>query len=140
MYLLDTNVVSEFRKIHAGKADKQVTSWALATSSADMFLSVISVHEIEVGVLRMERRDPTQGRLFRRWHEDFVLKAFFGRILLVDVDVALVSASFHVPDPAPVRDAFIAATATVHGMTVVTRNTGDFIRSGVRVLNPWQWD
>ena len=137
MYLIDTNVISEFRKIHSGKADARVAQWASATPSAQMYLSVVSVHEIEVGVLRMERKDAAQGRLFRQWLEEFVLKAFADRVLPVDSDIARLSAQFHVPDPAPVRDAFIAATAIACGMTVVTRNMADFARTGARLLNPW---
>ena len=138
MYLLDTNVVSELRKRTAGRADPGVVTWASSVSSGAMFLSVISAHELELGVLLAERRDPAQGRVLRTWLNETVLPAFEGRILSIDFAVAFQSANFHVPDPAPYRDAFIGATARIHGMTVVTRNAKDFERfPDTAVLNPW---
>jgi predicted nucleic acid-binding protein len=138
MYLLDTNVVSELRKIGAGKADRYVAAWADTTDAADMYLSVITLQELEIGVLLIERRDPAQGALFRAWLTGHVLPAFGGRIVAIDTAVAQRSARLHVPDPRPVRDALIAATAVVHGMTVVTRNVADFEPTGVPLLNPWK--
>ncbi len=137
MYLLDTNVVSELRKVRAGKADGLVASWAERVDAADLFLSVITIRELEIGVLLAERRDPSQGGILRSWLSNHVLPAFAGRILAVDTAVAQRSARLHVPDPRPVRDALIAATALVHGMTVVTRNVDDFAPTGVPILNPW---
>jgi hypothetical protein len=138
MYLLDTNVVSEFRKASTGKADCQVTAWASSASSESMFLSAVCILEMEFGTLLMERRDPRQGAILRSWMNDHVLPAFDGRILVVDVDVALRGASLQVPHPRSYRDALIAATALVHGMIVVTRNTADYESTGVALLNPWQ--
>lgn len=137
MYLLDTNVVSELRKVRAGKADSHVADWADSVDAGDLYLSVITLQELEIGVLLAERRDPSQGAVFRAWLNGHVLPAFAGRILVVDTAVAQRSARLHVPDPRPVRDALIAATALVHGMTVVTRNVADFEPTGVAVLNPW---
>ncbi|MEN6585517.1 MAG: type II toxin-antitoxin system VapC family toxin [Sulfuricella sp.] len=137
MYLLDTNVVSELRKIRLGKADRHLAAWADSVDAADLHLSVITIQELEIGVLLAERRDPSQGAVFRAWLNDHVLPAFAGRILSVDTAVALRSARLHVPDPRPVRDGLIAATALVHGMTVVTRNLADFEPTGVQTLNPW---
>jgi len=137
MYLLDTNVVSELRKIRLGKADSQVAAWADSVDAADLYLSVITLQELEIGILLTERRDPSQGAVFRAWLNKQVLPAFAGRILLVDMAVAQRSAQLHVPDPRPVRDGLIAATALVHGMTVVTRNVDDFEPTGVAILNPW---
>ena len=137
MYLLDTNVVSELRKVRAGKADVRVAAWAESVDVADLFLSAISVQELEIGVLLVERRDPAQGAMLRTWLDGHVLPAFAGRILAVDTAVALRSARLHVPDPGPLRDSFIAATALVHGMTVVTRNIADFETADVPLLNPW---
>ncbi|MFO7813866.1 MAG: type II toxin-antitoxin system VapC family toxin [Pelovirga sp.] len=140
MYLLDTNVVSELRKARAGKADPNVTRWADSVDASELYLSVISVQELEIGVLLVERRDAVQGAMLRTWLNDHALPAFTGRILPVDTRVALRSAHMHVPDPHPVRDGLIAATALVHGMTIVTRNVDDFIRTGGMVLNPWRGD
>ena len=138
MYLLDTNVVSELRKLRSGRANSGVVTWAASVSSAAMFLSVISAHELELGVLLAERSDPTKGRILRSWLNDTVLRAFDRRVLPVDHAVAVQSATFHVPDPAPYRDAFIGATALIHAMTVVTRNASDFERfPDLVVLNPW---
>jgi hypothetical protein len=137
MYLLDTNVVSELRKVRLGKADPGVARWADEVATSDLYLSVVTVQELEIGVALAERRDPPQGTLLREWLEHRVLPAFDGRILPVDLAVARRSASLHVPDPRPVRDALIGATALVHGMAVVTRNLADFEPMGVALLNPW---
>ena len=138
MFLLDTNVVSELRKARAGRADKNVVVWAAGASAASMFLSAITVQELELGVLLAERRDPSQGAVLRRWLEAQVLPAFAERILPIDTAVARRSAVLHVPDPRPVRDSLIAETALVHGMSVVTRNVADFAPTGVEIIDPWQ--
>ena len=137
MFLLDTNVVSELRKANAGRADKFVVGWASTTPASTMYVSAITVQELEIGALLAERRDPARGLVLRRWLEEQVLPAFGGRILPVGPDVARRSAPLHVPDPRPVRDSLIAATALVHGMTVVTRNTADFAPMGVDLIDPW---
>jgi predicted nucleic acid-binding protein len=137
MFVLDTNVVSELRKIRLGRADNNVAQWADSVDAVDLYISAITVQELEIGVLLAERRDPPQGAIFRTWLDHHVLPAFAGRILPVDTAVAQRSAGLHVPDPRPVRDCLIAATALVHGMTVVTRNVADFESSGVSLLNPW---
>lgn len=137
MYLLDTNVVSELRKVKSGKADQGVSEWAHQVDARDLYISVISVQELEIGVLLAERRDSPQGALLRAWLDAHVLPAFADRILAVDLAVAHRSARLNVPDPKPFRDCLIAATALVHGMTVVTRNVSDFAATGVRILNPW---
>ena len=137
MFLLDTNVVSELRKAKSGKADPGVVAWASAVPAGSLFLSAITVLELETGVLLLERRDPQQGALVRTWLDNHVMPAFAGRILAVDTAVALHCAKLHVPDRCSERDALIAATALVHGMTVVTRNVGDFERTGASLLNLW---
>jgi predicted nucleic acid-binding protein len=139
MFVLDTNVVSELRKVRLGKADARVASWAESVDAADLYLSVITVQELEIGVLLAERRDPAQGTVFRAWLDSHVIPAFAGRILPIDMAVAQRSAKLHVPDPRSARDGLIAATALVHGMTIVTRNLADFESSEVRLLNPWTW-
>ncbi len=137
MFILDTNVVSELRKVRLGKAHENVARWADSVNTPELYLSVITLQELEIGVLLAERRDPQKGAVLRAWLNNQVLPAFADRILPVDTEVAQRSAKLHVPDPRPVRDVFIAATALVHGMTVVTRNVGDFEPTGVQILNPW---
>ena len=137
MFVLDTNVVSELRRAKAGKADKNVTAWAASVSPGGLFLSAITILELETGALLVERRDPAQGAILRAWLDGHVLPAFAGRVLAIDTAVAQRCARLHVPDPRADRDALIAATALVHGMTVVTRNVADFELTGVALLNPW---
>lgn len=138
MFLLDTNVLSELRKAGDGKADKEVVAWLSGVDAATLYVSAMTLMEIEVGVLRMERRDAAQGAKLRSWMVHHVLPEFLDRTLPVDAAVALRCAPLHVPDPRSERDALIAATALVHGMTVVTRNIADFHATGVPLLNPWE--
>lgn len=138
MYVLDTNVVAELRKAKAGKADKNVTVWAESVAPSSLFLSTVTVLELELGVLLMERRDRSQGAVLRTWMDGHVLPTFAGRILAIDTAVARRCAQLHVPNPKSERDAFIAATALVHGMTVVTRNVADFASTDAATLNPWE--
>lgn len=138
MYVLDTNVVSEMRKVRSGKANSGVDEWAAQTSSAEMFVSAITIHELEHGVLLLERSDPDQGAVLRAWLDRSVAAAFAQRVLAVDDHVARRAALLHGPDPAPFRDALIAGTALTHGMTVVTRDLEHFERfEGLDVWNPW---
>ena len=135
MFVLDTHVVSELRRPE--KADPEVLAWASVTPLASFFLSSITVLELELGTLLMERKDADQGAVLRAWIDKQVLPRFEGRILAVDTAVAQRCARLHVPDPRAERDALIAATALVHGMTVATRNVADFAPTGVRTVNPW---
>lgn len=137
MFLLDTNVVSELRKAPGGKADAGVVAWARSVAVSSLYLSALSVYELELGVLAKERQDPRQGALLRRWLDEQVLPGFAGRVLPLDLDVARRGAGLSVPDRVSERDGFIAATALVHRMTVVTRNTADFQRTGATLHNPW---
>ena len=137
MYLLDTNVVSELRKVGAGTGNRSVSRWSRSVEVAELFLSVVTIEEIEVGVLRIERQDPAQGKRFRTWLEEQVLPTFENRILPVDLQVARICASLHVPNPRPIRDAMIGATALAQRLTLVTRNTVDFEPMGVELVNPW---
>ena len=138
MYLLDTNVVSELRKAKAGKADKQVIAWAESKAAVHFYLSAITILELELGVLLIERRDPRQGTLLRTWLDEQVLPTFSDRIISVDTTVAKRCAKLHVPDPCSERDVLIAASALVNGLTVVTRNVDDFHATGVEIINPWE--
>ena len=136
MYILDTNVVSELRK--GRKADRNVRVWAQTLPAASLYLSVVSILELEMGILLVERRDPKQGGILRAWMDGHVLPSFSGRILAIDTVVAQRCAALHVPNPRSDRDALIAATALVHSMTVVSRNVTHFQPTGVAVVNPWQ--
>jgi toxin FitB len=136
MFLLDTNVVSELRR--RDRTHPTVAAWADNLHPADLFVSAITILEIEVGVLNVERRDTLQGAVLRAWVDTKVLPAFEGRILAVDKVVALRCARLQVPDHRSERDALIGATALVHGLTVATRNVADFTPMGVDVLNPWE--
>jgi predicted nucleic acid-binding protein len=137
MYLLDTNIISELRKIPSGKANQGLARWADRVDTDALYISVITVQELEIGVLRLERKDPAQSAIFRKWLDSHVLPAFAGRILPVDLAVAQCGARLQVPDPHPVQDMLIAATALHHGLIVVTRNESDFKPTGVQVCNPF---
>lgn len=138
MFVLDTNVVSELRKVRLRKADPRVVAWAESVDATDLYLSAITVMELELGVLSIERKDAKQGALLRAWLDRQVLPEFSGRILPIDTAVALRCAQLHVPDKLGERDALIVASALVHGMTLVTRNVADFEASGAPLLNPWR--
>lgn len=137
MFVLDTNVISELRKVKAGKADVNVTAWVASVDAAWLFISAITVMELETGVLQVERKDASQGALLRNWLDHHVLPEFASRVLPIDMSVAQRCARLHVPDRRSERDALIAATALVHGMAVVTRNVSDFAPTGVEIVNPW---
>lgn len=138
MFILDTNVVSELRKVRLGKADVNVSRWAESVDASNLFVSAITVMELELGVLSVERKDATQGAMLRLWLEQQVLPEFSSRTIPIDTAVAQRCAQLHVPDKRGERDALIAASALVHGMTVVTRNVADFKPTGVTIINPWE--
>ena len=138
MFILDTNVVSELRQGKTWRADRHVAAWAASALPADLYVSAMTIFEIELGVRRMERRDAAQGGVLRAWMDGSVRPAFQDRVLPMDEAVALRCAALHMPDDRSERDAMIAATALVHVMTVVTRNTADFAPMGVALLNPWE--
>ena len=138
MLLIDTNVISESRKVRAGRAAPEVVAWLEATDSSTTFVSAMSIFELELGVVRVERRDPAQGKSLRQWLEVTVKRGFSGRVLAMDSAIAIACARLHVPDPVSERDAWIASTALVHSLTLVTRNVADFERTGVPIINPWE--
>ena len=133
-YLLDTNVLSEVRKSPA-RRNAGAAAWAGHLDPADALVSAITMSELATWVRRVERKDTAQGALLRQWFTESVLGGF--PVLPVDAEVAVVAGELHVPDPRSYRDAFIAATAIVHGLTVATRNTRDFEPTGVAVINPF---
>lgn len=135
MFLLDTNVLSELRR--RDRTHPRVAAWADHVHPAELFLSAITILEIEAGTLMVQRRDPAQGAVLRAWIDSKVLPTFDGRILPVDTAVAQRCARLHVPDPRAERDALMAATALVHGLVLATRNLADFKPMGVDLLNPW---
>jgi predicted nucleic acid-binding protein len=142
-YLLDTNVVSEMRKVRGARNQRarihpQVQAWLESVSASSLYLSVITILELEIGFHLLERRDPAQASVIRSWIRSHIVPAFSGHILDVNIDVVQHCATLHVPDPKDDRDSLIAATALVHSMTVVTRNVSHFARSGVKVFNPWE--
>jgi predicted nucleic acid-binding protein len=134
MYLLDTNVISELRKRNG---DTGVKRWVAGQNASDLAVSVVTLIEIETGILRRGRTDPKQARILNQWFEQNVLSGFADRILSLDLPAARRVAALHVPDQAPQHDALIAGTALARALTVVTRNTRDFERAGVAYLNPW---
>lgn len=137
MFLIDTNVISESRKMRSGRAAPQVVAWLKATDPSTTFVAAMTLFELELGVVRIERRDAAQGTSLRRWLDQIVKPGFAGRVLAMDGAVAVACAGLHVPDPVSERDGWIAATALVHGLTVVTRNVRDFEGTGVGVVDPW---
>jgi toxin FitB len=138
MYLLDTNVIAEMRKVTSGKADMRFAKWAKSVDANRLYVSTITLMELELGVSLKERKDKKQGAALRLWLDKQVLPEFAQRTIVFDTAVAIHCARLHVPDKRSERDAMIAASAIVHGMAVVTRNTADFKATGVRLLNPWQ--
>ena len=132
-YVLDTNVVSEPRKAGAGQANAKVSAWIANVDTSALFLSAITVMELEIGIQR-------QGIVLRAWMNGRVMRTFAAQVLPIDVKIARRCAAPHVPDRRSERDALIAATALVHGMIVVTRNVADFTPLGTPLLNPWSSD
>jgi toxin FitB len=137
-YLLDTNVVFELRKVGDGKADLNVTAWLSAQDSRDLYISAITILELERGILSIQRRDIEQGSRLRAWMDSRVRPEFAERIISIDDAIATRCAHLHIPDRRNEADALIAATAVVHGLVVVTRNIRDFQGTGVVLVDPWR--
>jgi predicted nucleic acid-binding protein len=135
MYLLDTNVISGLRR--RDRADRRLLAWIDSVSPLDLWISVVTVMELDLGAGLIARRDEAQGDMLRRWIDNQVLPSFGDRILPIDLPSARRCAALHIPDARPERDAMIAATALVHRLTVVTRNVADFVPMGVQLIDPW---
>jgi predicted nucleic acid-binding protein len=133
-YLLDTNVLSEARRL---RGNEGVERWISSTPASELYLSVLVVGEIRRGIERLKRRDPDQAEIYEAWLGT-VLHDYADRVLPVDAETADEWGRMSMPDPVPVVDGLMAATAKVRGMTFVTRNTADVERTGVRVLNPFR--
>jgi toxin FitB len=132
-FLLDTNIVSEARK---RGANPNVRAWFASVPDPDLFLSVLVIGEIRQGVERLRRREPAQAAVYDEWLSR-LLKDYADRIVPVSAEIAQEWGRLNLPDPLPVVDGLLAATAKVHGWTLVTRNTRDLARTGVRLLDPF---
>lgn len=139
MYLLDTNIISEIRKIQQGKADMHLSAWVKQIPVNKMHISALTLLELEKGIMQIERKDEQQGVILRTWLEKRVKPTFKGRILPFDENTASVCASMHIPNPKPITDSLIAATAIQHGLILVTRNVKDFEHTNANLLNPFDF-
>lgn len=138
MYLLDTNVISEIRRLKKGKCDPNVARWIQSVDEDQIFVTPIILMELERGVLSKERKDPKQGENLRNWLENRVKPSFLGKVLPIDETTAQICAKLHIPDHAPENDAWIAASAIQHHLILVTRNTADFAKTGAKLFNPFE--
>jgi toxin FitB len=136
VFLLDTNILSALRR--PDRADPSLLKFAAERLGGGAFISAVSVMEIEYGALLLARRDKLQSAMLTEWLEGKLLPEYSSRTLDVTLAAARRCAALHVSNPQPCRDAFIAATALVHGLTLVTRNTKDFLTTGIKLLNPWE--
>jgi toxin FitB len=137
VYLLDTNVLSELRKLDSKNCNANVKAWFSTCKPSQLFTSVICLLEVERGILQVARKDAAQAKRLRHWFDTYLIPGMQERTLPVTQAIASLCAALHVPDPKPEMDALIAATARVHGFTLVTRNTKDFEPMGARCINPW---
>ncbi len=137
MYLLDTNVLSELRKLDSQNCNANVKKWFSALKPSQLFTSVICLFEIERGILQVARKDAPQAKRLRHWFDTYLIPGIDDRALPVTQSIASLCSALHVPNPKPEMDSLIAATALTHGFTLVTRNTKDFAPMGVRCVNPW---
>lgn len=137
MYLIDTNVLSEFRKLFTGRADQSFSRWFDGVAVEQLYVSVMTLFEIEYGILRLQRHDARQALVLSDWFEQAKAQ-MQGRIIDIDPAIALRCAALHIPDARSQRDSFIGATALVHGLTLLTRNIRDFQGMGIEIINPWE--
>lgn len=138
MYILDTNVISEMKKDGKGMMNENVKAWIDSVEVSDLYLSVMTLHELEHGIAKLSKKDKVAAEALGNWLKTQVIPAFKGRLLVFDEQSAAISGPMHVPDPIKLIDSMIAATAIRHGMIVVTRDIKDFSRTGATLLNPWE--
>ena len=137
MYLIDTNIISEMRKIRHRKADPKLTAWVNSINSSLFYTSIVVMMELQRGVMGKHRTDPEQGKRLQQWFDISVKAIFDKRVLYINDHIAEVCAGLHVPNPKPENDAWIAATAIANGLTLVTRNVSDFDGIAVDIINPF---
>lgn len=135
MYLLDTNIISEFRKQQ--KMHPNVNRWLSNIDLAETFISVITVAEIKTGYLLLQRKDPRQANILQHWFISWVLPNYQSRVLPITTEIALTYAELYIPDKKVAHDALIASTAIHHNLTLVTRNIKDMQNIPVKLLNPF---
>jgi len=138
MYLLDTNIISELKKLDSGKIHPQVQRWAYSINLMQTKISVVSITEIRTGILSLARKDQAQAASLDNWFTNRLLPAYRTRTLSVDTEVALICAQLHTPTKRPINDAYIAATAIAHNLTPVTRNVRDFQGLPLMLENPFE--
>ena len=138
MYLLDTNIMSELKKLDSGKIHPQVQRWAYSINLMQTKISVVSITEIRTGILSLTRKDQAQAASLDNWFTNRLLPAYRTRTLSVDTEVALICAQLHIPAKRPINDAYIAATAIAHNLTLVTRNVRDFQGLPLMLENPFE--
>ena len=138
MYLLDTNIISELKKLDSGKIHPQVQRWAYSINLMQTKISVVSIIEIRTGILSLARKDQAQAASLDNWFTNRLLPAYRTRTLSVDTEVALICAQLHIPTKRPINDAYIAATAIAHNLTLVTRNVRDFQGLPLILENPFE--
>lgn len=138
MYLLDTNIISELKKLDSGKIHPQVQRWAYSINLMQTKISVVSITEIRTGILSLARKDQAQAASLDNWFTNRLLPTYRTRTLSVDTEVALICAQLHIPAKRPINDAYIAATAIAHNLTPVTRNVRDFQGLPLMLENPFE--
>lgn len=137
MYLLDTNAVSEIRKISKGNANIGFTNWFHSVKMENLYVNTVVLMELEKWHLLKSRKDKPQAEILRNWVLNTVYPMFDGRIFQVNIEIAKICATLFVPNPKPENDAWIGATAITYDLTLVTRNVDDFEGMPVKILNPF---
>ena len=138
MYLLDTNILSEFYKLANNKIDLNVRAWLATINPSETMISAVSLSEIQTGILLKARKDKIQAQYLTQWFEQKLIPVYRDRTLAITADIALLAAQFHIPNKMDINDAYIAATAKQHKLTLVTRNVKDFEKLKLDLINPFE--